>query len=113
MKITTFLLILGPILAACSSPKKAPARKAPPAISREDILRGGTSYGNPVVIGVKTERVGLDEEYKWLSNTYPGYTVIKRRHEKKSPKHYDIIRIRTKQGQVKDVYFDSTSFRAP
>ena len=59
---------------------------------------------------VENERAGLDEEYKWLSNNYPGYAMIRRTQVKRSSKHYDIIRIKTQQGQVKDIYFDSTRF---
>ena len=58
---------------------------------------------------VESESTGLNEEYKWLASNYPGYSLVRRTHVKKSSKHYDIIRIKTK-GQVKDIYFDSTRF---
>ena len=98
------------LLWACSSPKKATTKPALPAPTRTDILRGGTSFSNAIVIMVESEREGLSEEYKWLANNYPGYALIRRTHIERSSKHYDIIRIKTKQGQVKNIYFDSTRF---
>ena len=110
MRAFSALFLFVFFLAACSSPKKAPVKEKAPKISRADILRGGTSFSNPVVILVKTESAGIDEEYKWLSNIYPGYKLIRRTQATRSAKHYDIVRIRTREGQVKDVYFDSTTF---
>jgi len=95
---------------ACSSPKKTSTKSDVPTITRADKLVGGTSFSDPVVIMVQTERAGLDEEYKWLSIDYPGYSLIRRTHEIRSSRHYDIVRIKTKQGQLKDIYFDSTCF---
>lgn len=110
MKTTLFLLIASVLLTACSSPKKTVTKNNAPKISREDLLMGGTSFSNPVVIMVQKERAGLDEEYKWLTNNYPGYSLIRRRHVSRSSKQYDIVRIKTKQGQLKDIYFDSTRY---
>ena len=104
------LLIPIMLLAACSSPKKTSTKAEPPKVTRADVLNGGTSFNNPVVIMVQTERAGLDEEYKWLSNNYQGYALNRRKQVSKSSKHYDVIRIKTKQGQLKDIYFDSTHF---
>ena len=98
------------LLGACSSPKKTSTKGALPKATHADILRGGTSFSNAVVIMVESEKEGLNEEYKWLANNYPGYGLVRRTHVERSSKHYDIIRIKTKQGQVKDIYFDSTRF---
>jgi hypothetical protein len=95
---------------ACSSPKKTTTKAASPVPTHDDILRGGTSFSNAVVIMVESESAGLKEEYKWLENNYPGYGLVRRTHVKRSPRNYDIIRIKTKQGQIKDIYFDSTRF---
>jgi hypothetical protein len=108
-KIHLFLAFLI-FLAACSSPKKAPVKENKPRISKADMLRGGTSFSNPVLIQVRTESAGIDEEYKWLSNSYPGYKLIRRTQATRGARHFDIVRIKTRQGQTKDVYFDSTSF---
>lgn len=110
MKTVNVLFVVIILLGACSSPKKTTTKDASPTVTRTDVLRGGTSFSNAVVIMVENERAGLDEEYKWLSNNYPGYAMIRRTQVKRSSKHYDIIRIKTQQGQVKDIYFDSTRF---
>lgn len=110
MKTVNVLFVAIILLGACSSPKKTTTKTASPRVTRTDVLRGGTSFSNAVVIMVENERAGLDEEYKWLSNNYPGYAMIRRTQVKRSSKHYDIIRIKTQQGQVKDIYFDSTRF---
>lgn len=98
------------VLGACSSPKKTTTKGALPKATHADILRGGTSFSNAVVIMVESERAGLSEEYKWLTNNYPGYALVRRTHVKRSARHYDIIRIKTQQAQVKEIYFDSTRF---
>ena len=112
MKAVNLLFVLISIifLGACSSPKKTTTKAASPKVSRTDMLRGGTSFSNAVVIMVENERAGLNEEYKWLANNYPGYGLVRRTHVKNSSKHYDIVRIKTQQGQLKDIYFDSTRF---
>ncbi|MBO9660921.1 MAG: hypothetical protein J7527_19010 [Chitinophagaceae bacterium] len=109
MKKIGFLFSLVILLASCSSPKKTPAKPVT-TITRADVLNGGTSFSNAVVLKVTTDREGKDEEYKWLKNLYPGYSLVKRSEVKRTPKSYDIIRIRTKEGHLKDVYFDTTSF---
>ena len=110
MKTASVLFIVIILLAACSSPKKTSTKDNLSKVTRTDVLKGGTSFSNPIVIMVQSERAGLDEEYKWLSNSYQGYTLIRRTHVSRSSRHFDIIRIKTKQGQVKDIYFDSTRF---
>ena len=110
MKTVNVLFVAIILIGACSSPKKTTTKAASPRVTRTDVLRGGTSFSNAVVIMVENERAGLDEEYKWLSNNYPGYAMIRRTQVKRSSKHYDIIRIKTQQGQLKDIYFDSTRF---
>lgn len=109
---TVNLLFIGVIilLGSCSSPKKTTTKAAVPKATRAEILLGGTSFTNAIVIMVETERAGLNEEYKWLANNYPGYALVRRTHVERSARHYDIIRIKTKQGQLKDIYFDSTRF---
>jgi hypothetical protein len=59
---------------------------------------------------VESESAGMREEYKWLSVNYPGYGMLKKTHVKKDGKEFDIIRIKTKSGRIKDIYFDSTRF---
>jgi ABC-type glycerol-3-phosphate transport system substrate-binding protein len=111
MKTITFSLVLAISLVACSSSKKTTTNKVSSrTITHADILRGGTSFENAIVIKVEKEGAGVAEEYKWLSLSYPGYSTIRKTQASKIKKHYDIITIRTKDGQEKDIYFDITSF---
>lgn len=106
--ITLFIICL--LAGACSSSKKAAPKRHPPAISRADVLKGGTSYNSPVVILLQSEREVLNEEYRWLSDNYPGYALVRRTHKIRSPKHYDVVQIRIQQGIVRNIYFDCTKF---
>ena len=110
MKTASALFIIIVLAVACTPPKKTSAKADLPTVTSADKLMGGTSLSDPVVIMVENERTGLDEEYKWLSINYPGYSLVRRSHVTRSSKHYDIVRIKTKQGHLKDIYFDSTRF---
>ncbi len=111
MKTTSALLVVLIFAVACSSPKKTATKAESPAtVTPADKLVGGTSFSDPVVIMVQDERTGLDEEYKWLSINYPGYSLVRRTHTTRSSRHYDIVRIKTKQGHFKDIHFDTTRF---
>jgi hypothetical protein len=110
MRITSVLFIVIIFFSGCSPTKKTSAKGDSPTVTRNDVLKGGTSYSNAIVIMVQSERAGLDEEYKWLSNSYPGYILVRRNHVSRSSRNYDVVRIKTRQGQVKDIYFDSTRF---
>jgi hypothetical protein len=110
MKTVILLFVVIILLAACSSPKKTTTKAPSPRPTRTDVFRGGTSFSNAVVIMVETESAGLKEEYKWLSNNYPGYGLIKKTHVTRSSKHYDIMRIKTRDGHLKTIYFDTTHF---
>jgi hypothetical protein len=110
MKTVNTLFVVIILLGACSSPKKTAPKRHLPIVTHADELKGGTSFSNPIVIMMLSEREVLDEEYKWLSINYPGYSLVRRVHKLVSSKHYDIVRIKTNQGLLRDVYFDSTHF---
>jgi predicted RNA-binding protein associated with RNAse of E/G family len=110
MKTVTALFVVIMLFGACSTPKKTVPKRDRPKITHADVLKGGTSFSNPIVTMMQSEREVLDEEYKWLSVNYPGYSLVKRTFKLKSSKHYDIVRIKTNQGQLRDIYFDSTQF---
>ncbi|MGC4035015.1 MAG: hypothetical protein QM764_03570 [Chitinophagaceae bacterium] len=112
VKSFTVLFIFCLFTESCSTSKRATPVRNSSNLTAADKLRGGTAFSNAVIIMVKSEREVLDEEYKWLSYSFPGYGLIVRNHKVHSAKHYDIVRIKTKQGQIRDVYFDSTSFWA-
>jgi hypothetical protein len=110
MKTVNALFVIIMVLGACSTPKKTAPKRNLPAVTQADIMRGGTSFNNPIVITMQSERGVLDEEYKWLSMNYPGYSLVRKTHKLRSSKYYDIVRIKTREGRLRDVYFDSTQF---
>ena len=110
MKTVNVLFAVIMLLGACSTPKKTAPKRDLPAVTHADVQKGGTSFSNPIVIMMQSEREVLDEEYKWLSINYPGYSLMRRTHKLRSSKHYDIVRIKTNQGQLRYIYFDSTHF---
>ena len=110
MKTVNALFVVIMLLGACSTPKRTASKRDRPAISYADVLKGGTSFSNAIVIMKQSEREVLDDEYKWLSVNYPGYSLVRRTHTLRSSKHYDIVRIKTNQEQLRDIYFDSTQF---
>jgi hypothetical protein len=110
MKLIPVLLVLVMLTGACSSPKKTPAKAPAPVETPADKLRGGGSFSKAIVIRVATESAGMDEEYKWLNRNFPGYGLIRKTQVSRSGRHYDIVRIKTRQGRVKEIYFDTTSF---
>ena len=62
------------------------------------MMKGGTSFDNAIVIKVKTESAGVAEEYRWLAETYPGYSTIRKTQASRENKHYDIITFKTREG---------------
>ncbi|HLG39314.1 MAG TPA: hypothetical protein VI461_06585 [Chitinophagaceae bacterium] len=110
MKTIGLLFIFMSFVAACSSSKKTTAKGPSPKITKTDMLKGGVSFENAIVIKVTTESAGVKEEYRWLAQSYPGYSMIRKTQTSKGSKHYDVITFKTKNGEEKIAYFDITSF---
>ena len=110
MKATHLIILLLIFSASCSSSGKTAKKTSTHTITKTDEFRGGTSFENAVPIRVEKEKAGVEEEYKWLSLNYPGYTLLRKTPTSNGKKHYDIIKIKTKDSQEKDIYFDTTSF---
>jgi hypothetical protein len=99
------------VMAACSSPRKTTGTaNSSPRVTRQDLMKGGTSFDDPIVLRVKTESAGIKEEYRWLAQSYPGYSLVRKTRASQGGKHYDLITFRTKNGEEKLAYFDITSF---
>lgn len=112
MKAIISLISLSVLLLSCGSAKKNSTVKKEPvhSVTQTDVLKGGTSYENAVVIKVKSEGEGVAEEYKWLAESYPGYSTIRKSQTSHGNRHYDIITFKTRDGIEKTAYFDITSF---
>jgi len=95
---------------ACSSTKNIKTTSNRNGNTTETVSEEGTSYEKAIVIKEKNERTGVDAEYAWLRQRYPGCITKNQTltfHEKKP---YDIITIVTKDGNEISVYFDISNF---
>ena len=70
----------------------------------------GSSLEQAVVIkGAKDEEAGVAAERTWMEQRYPGFHKGQQALLGAGGKHYDEIRITTREGH-KTVYFDITDF---
>jgi hypothetical protein len=74
--------------------------------SKED----GSSYSNAVIIKEKSEGPGVDAEYKWIRDHYPGSKTKSQALQMNNGKSYDVLTIVTADGAEKRVYFDISNF---
>jgi hypothetical protein len=108
-KIFTFLLLaLAFGFVSCNGSKHSVGTSTDqfPVVKDQE----GTSYENAVFITEKTESKGVDAEYKWLSQHYPGYKLKKQSLGHNGGKPYDLMDIKTSSGEEKTIYFDISNF---
>ncbi|MBK0378350.1 hypothetical protein [Mucilaginibacter segetis] len=89
------------VLASCSSTKKVFSANHP---------QDGKSYETAVIITETHEKPGIDAEYAWLKEHYPGYKTRSQALTYKDKRPYDIINITTADGKELSVYFDINNF---
>ena len=73
-------------------------------------INDGLSYDNAIVISEKNDYRGVNAEYKWLRENYPTYKLKNQSISFYNNKPYDIITIKTKEGEQRNIYFDISSF---
>ena len=95
---------------ACHSSKHATSTPAGTEQSSSSSARDGSSYENAIVIQEKHEGPGVDAEYKWIRQHYPGSKTLSQALTNKNGKPYDILTIQTADGTEKKVYFDISNF---
>jgi predicted Zn-dependent protease len=110
--IIGFLLTVAFVASSCSPSKKSSNSNANSSanVSVDNPANDGSGYEKAIVIKEKTEKKGIDAEYQWLRKHYPGYTLISQSLNFKNNKNYDILSIKTNDGEKKDVYFDISNF---
>ena len=116
-KLLPLLLII--FFASCSSTKKSQTVSPVTSATSSDVSstsvessakKDGSNYENAIVIKAKNETAGVAAEYKWLREKYPGHKLIQQSLSSEGKKHYDIMKIQTKDGEEKSIYFDITNF---
>jgi hypothetical protein len=98
--LSTFLILL----TSCSSSKSVSGQG-------NQSNADGSSEKTAIVINETSETAGVDAEYAWLKKNYPGYSSEGQALVMDKAGHpFDIIHIKTADGQKKDVYFDISKF---
>ena len=103
-----FLFCLALLLASCNTSKKITDQTS--AVTSVSTVNDGSSFQKAIIIKEKTEGKGVDAEYDWLRQNYPGYKLKKQMLADNKKVPYDIIEIVTADGQTKEVYFNISSF---
>ena len=107
-KIALIPLIV--LATACHSTRHATKTPAGTEQSSSSSVRDGSSYENAIVIQEKHEGPGVDAEYKWIRQHYPGSKTKSQALTNKNGKPYDILTIQTADGTEKKIYFDISNF---
>jgi hypothetical protein len=110
MKKILLLLALTTILFSCSTKKKAEGQQPSTQSVSSTGEKDGSSFEKAIVINEKSESKGVDAEYAWLRQNYPGYHMERQSLTFNNGKSYDILKIKTAEGKKKDVYFDISNF---
>ena len=97
------LMVMTIIAMACSSTKQSKKESSVPA-------GDGSSYENAIFIKKNNEKAGVDAEYVWIREHYPGSRTKMQALQVSNGKHYDVLTIVTGDGTEKQVYFDISNF---
>lgn len=107
------VLLLSIVFFSCSSSRKnvsSTNNSGQVEMSKPNPDADGSSFEKAIVIMEKSETVGVDAEYKWLAKNYPGYKMLQQALSFYSKKPYDILTIKTSDGDEKKIYFDISNF---
>jgi hypothetical protein len=109
MKKRILFLVMAIAMASCSPTKNQSSNsnsKEVVASSEKD----GTSFEKAIVINAKNEMDGVNAEYSWLRNHFPGYKMKSQSLSSKGSKSYDVLHFLTSEGKEMTIYFDITKF---
>ena len=84
------------------------AHKQPAATSNGE--RNGASIDSAIVVNEHSETMGVNAEYQWLAQHYPGYKLKGQELLFEKGKPYDLLEIYTSDGSDHKVYFDISNF---
>ena len=100
---------LGLLLAAGCHQQAKPGEKASQSPSQPVTADGGTKE-RAIVIHAKNEEEGMNAEYGWLRQHYPGYQMVKQALMGGDKKFYDFMTFKTPNGKTLELYFDITEY---
>lgn len=113
MKKIIPVLLLSIVFVSCSSSRKnvsSTNNSGQLEMSKANPDADGSSFEKAIVIMEKSETVGVNAEYKWLKDNYPGCTTKGQALVFNNKRPYDILTIKTKDGEEKKIYFDISNF---
>jgi hypothetical protein len=110
MKKIMILLVLSCLVLSCSTTKKTSEKTTDQTSTSVSGIRDGSSYEKAIVIKEKSEYTGVDAEYTWLKQNYPGYKLKGQSINRYNSKPYDVLDILTAEGEEKSIYFDISNF---
>lgn len=70
----------------------------------------GSSIQNAAIVKGARESTGVQAEYAWLAQRFPGYRVGKQSLRQNGGKMYDVFEITTREGATKAIYFDISDY---
>ena len=108
MKKTIFLTCILVFIIACSTSRTT--EKNDHSTNKEQHIRDGSSFENAIIIKEHSESKGVDAEYIWLHENFPGYKLIGQYLLNNNKKPFDKLDIQTADGQNKSIYFDISNF---
>jgi len=68
------------------------------------------SVQSAVAIKGARESTGVQAEYAWLAQQFPRYRVGGQSLQQHGGKKYDVIKITTREGATKEIYFHISDF---
>ena len=106
MKVFVYLFAISLLATSCASHKKAVQAN----VAAASVTADGSSFEKAIFIKETSEGAGVDAEYAWIRDKYPGSKVNGQALVNHHDKPYDIIHITTSDGTNTDVYFDISNF---
>ncbi|MDD5571133.1 MAG: hypothetical protein PHD97_08250 [Bacteroidales bacterium] len=108
-KIILFFIVIS-LVVSCKTNKNVSDQTKSNDKTSVSAKNDGSSFENAIVINEKTESAGVGAEHTWLNKNYPGCKLIKQTLANHDKKPYDIMDIKTTDGEKKSIYFDISNF---
>ena len=106
MKTLIYLFAISLLATSCAGHKKLAQANA----ATTSVTADGSSFEKAIFIKETNEGPGVDAEYAWIRDKYPGSKVNGQALLNHNNKPYDLIHITTADGTKTDVYFDISNF---
>ena len=106
-RVALLLFVICALGISCSTSKKT-VHSDTASVSTAD--NDGSSFDKAIFVQEDHEQPGIDFEYRWIRNKYPGSRVNGQSLSTHNNKPYDIFHITTADNIKLDVYFDISNF---